>query len=71
MFVFSSKCLLRTSIQKMLLVFTVLLNVCVTSSIGQIRIAELSSSPFSLLLCQTVASRWHTMDHQAPKIRKP
>lgn len=68
MFVFSSKYFLRTNIQKMLLVFTVLVNAYITNSISQN--CRMSSFYFSFLSCQMAVSRHHTMDYKAPKIRK-
>lgn len=47
-----------------------ILNVYGTTSISQIRIAEMSPSHFPFLPCRKAASRHHTMDYQAPKIRK-
>lgn len=69
MFVFSSKYFL-TSTQKMLLVFTVLLNVYVTNSTSQVRIAKCDPLIFFFLPCQKAVSRYYAMGYQAPKIRK-
>ena len=68
MFVFSSKCFIKTSIQKMFLVFTVLVDVSITNPISQN--CRMPSSHFSFLPCQMAVSRHHTMGYNAPKVRK-